>query len=270
MELRLVRHAVVDSTNERAFAALAGGSARHGDVHVAEGQSAGRGRLGRRWESPAGEGLYLSLILLPGRAAAQALHPAALTMAAGLAVLEAVRALGTREARLKWPNDVVVPVGTREAKLAGILVESRGLDPARPHAVVGVGLNVLQREFPAELCAQRAVTSLALLGPAISRERALEAVLGRLRPRMDEACSEPATIARDYARDTGLVGRTVRVSLGTGAVRGRLRALTLDGLELQRAGAPEDGGARIALEHALAVELDESEADPARALETDG
>ena len=66
MTLRVLRHGIVDSTSERAFAALADGSARHGDVHVAEGQSAGRGRLGRLWASAPGEGLYASLVLLPG------------------------------------------------------------------------------------------------------------------------------------------------------------------------------------------------------------
>ena len=240
---RLISHGVVDSTNERALAAVADGSARHGDVHVAEGQTAGRGRLGRSWASARGEGLYLSLVLLPPSAP----NPAALTMGAGLAVLAGVRALGVREARLKWPNDVHVS----GAKLAGILVEARGLDPARPHAVVGVGLNVLQRSFPPELVAERAVTSLALLGCGAPREVALEVLLEHLRPGLELACRAPERVAADYARACGLTGRDVRVRLGGRELAGRLEALTLAGLELVLAGGERS---RVPLEHAQAVE----------------
>ena len=243
MERRLFRHRLVDSTNERALAAVADGSARHGDVHAADGQSAGRGRLGRSWVSACGEGLYLSLVLLPARAPS----PAALTMGAGLAVLEAVRALGIRDARLKWPNDVLAA----GAKLAGILVESRGLDPARPHAVVGVGLNVLQRAFPPELLEERAVTSLALLGCDATREQALDVLLAHLSARLDLACNSPERIAADYARASELPGRAVRILRGAKELTGRLESLTLAGLELALEGGDR---ARVPLEHAQVVE----------------
>jgi BirA family biotin operon repressor/biotin-[acetyl-CoA-carboxylase] ligase len=242
---RLFQHDLVDSTNERALAAIADGTARHGDVHVAEGQSAGRGRLGRTWASASGEGLYVSLVLLPSSPP----NPAALTMGAGLAVLESVRALGARDACLKWPNDVLVG----GAKLAGILVESRGLDPARPHAVVGVGVNVLQRAFPPELLAERAVTSLALLGCMATCEEALDVLRGHLGPRLELACRSPERVASDFASASQLVGHHVRIRHGRGEERGRLARLDLSGLELAR----DDGErVRIALEHAQAVELD--------------
>lgn len=241
MELRLLRHSQVDSTNERALAAIADGTARHGDVHVAEAQTAGRGRLGRRWASAPGEGLYLSVVLLPGTLP----HPAALTMAAGLAVLEAVRALGARAARLKWPNDVLAG----GAKLAGILVEARGTTP--PHAVVGVGLNVLQRTFPPELAGERSVTSLALLGHPHALDEAAAVLLARLAPRLVEALGQPQALARDYAAALGLVGALVRVRDGRGEARGRLVALGLEGIEL----ADEHGArARHLLEHVQALE----------------
>lgn len=242
MELHRIRHEVVDSTSERALAAVAAGTARHGDVHEAEAQTAGRGRRGASWASARGEGLYLSLVLLPQRAP----RPAALTMGAGLAVLEAVHALGARTARLKWPNDVLArDAHGRDAKLAGILVESRGLDPARPHAVVGVGLNVLQRAFPPELERERAVTSLARLGCATTLDAARAELLARLAARMDEACEHPEACARDYALALGLVGRAVRVRLGSEERRGRLDGVTLDGLVLS--------GERLALEHVQAL-----------------
>lgn len=246
--LRLLQHGEVDSTSERAFAALAAGTARHGDVHLAETQSAGRGRRGRAWASARGEGLYLSVVLLP----ASLPHPAALTMGAGLAVLEAAGALGAASARLKWPNDVLVAdaAGSPAAKLAGILVEARGLDPARPHAVVGIGLNVRQRAFPPELEAERAVTSLARLGLERTLEEARNALLARLAPRLEEACEHPAASARAYAAALGLDGRPVRLAHGRGEVRGRLLALGLDGIELETSG----GRARHLLEHVQALE----------------
>ena len=117
--LRVLHHGLVDSTNERALAAVAAGRAQHGDLHVARGQSAGRGRRGSTWVSSDDAGLYASLVLLP---APPAPPPPAVTMLAGLALLDAVHDLGLSRARLKWPNDVMIG----ERKLAGVLVESRG------------------------------------------------------------------------------------------------------------------------------------------------
>ena len=241
MELRLLRHGTVDSTNERALAAVAAGTARHGDVHLAEEQRAGRGRLGRRWTSAHGEGLYLSVVLLP----AEAPRPAALTMAAGLAALEAAQALGARAARLKWPNDVLV----EGAKLAGILVEARGAEPL--HAVVGLGLNVRQRSFPPELEAERAVTSLARLGHEHALDEAAAVLLARLAPRLAAALERPREIAAEYAWALGLVGQLVRLREGRGEARGRLVALALDGLELV---GEDDQRTRHLLEHVQALE----------------
>ena len=199
---RRFHHGATDSTNERAFAALASGEARHGDVHVADAQSAGRGRLGRRWESPAGGGLYLSVALLPRRP----LVAVPLTMAAGLGVLDAVQELRLRAARLDWPNDVMV----RGAKLAGVLVEARG----GPGCVLGVGVNVSQLEFPAELRAEREVTSLALEGLRADRgdlEAQLVSSLGTWLERVED--QDPG-VATAYLEGTGLLGRRVEVAVG--------------------------------------------------------
>ena len=130
---RIVRHGLVDSTSERAFAALAAGEARHRDVHVARAQSAGRGSRGRSWDSQDGAGLYASVVLLPEPPAPP---PAALTMAAGLAVRDLLLELGLA-ARLKWPNDVLVG----GAKIAGILIEAR-IQEDRVFLMIGTGINV--------------------------------------------------------------------------------------------------------------------------------
>jgi len=239
---RIQRHDLVDSTSERAFAEIAAGRARDLDLHVARGQSAGRGRRGRSWHSANGEGLYASLVLLP----AQPIAPVALTLAGGLAMLDAVRALFESAGRadpglaLEWPNDLVVG----GAKLAGVLVETRGLDPARPHYVVGLGLNVAQRAFPPELCAERAVASLALCGLEVPVERALEALAEALPGRFAEARERDPRLARDWLAATGLAGCAVHLESGGARHSGRLAALDLAELELE---SPR-GRARFPLE----------------------
>lgn len=212
---------MIDSTSERAFAALAAGTARHGDVHVASGQTAGRGRLGRRWHSSTDEGLYLSLVLVPPP---PAWDGPIVTIAAGLAVLDAVRALGAADVRLKWPNDVV----WGDAKLAGVLVETRGLDPAHPHYVVGIGLNVRQLEFAPELVRERAVTSLRALGLDVSLDEARERVIDHLAGRVEEIPRERARLARDYLAATQLLDRRVVVRTAGEEHRGVLTGLSLD------------------------------------------
>jgi BirA family biotin operon repressor/biotin-[acetyl-CoA-carboxylase] ligase len=221
MELRCIHHDRVDSTSERAFAAIADGSARHGDAHVARAQTAGRGRLGRRWHSAEGEGLYASVVLLPPP---PAWDGPLVTIAAGLAVLDAVRELGASRARLKWPNDVLVA----DAKLAGVLVETRGLDPARPHYVVGIGLNVRQAVFPPELTAERAVTSLRAIGVDASVDDAREHVLRALERRVDGISHGRGALAADYLSATQLCDRRVVVRTADREHSGTIAALSLD------------------------------------------
>jgi biotin-(acetyl-CoA carboxylase) ligase len=112
---------VIGSTNDVA-AALAGQSAADGAVVVADAQTAGRGRLGRRWFSPPGSGLYVSIVLLPGKASADRRSRARqlLTLSAGAALAEAIETASGLRAEVKWPNDL--QIGRR--KLAGILAES--------------------------------------------------------------------------------------------------------------------------------------------------
>lgn len=250
MRFRVIRHGVVDSTNERAFAALEEGTARSGDVHVAEGQTAGRGRRGRRWESAPGEGLYASVVLTPPtpRKGTDPLRPPLLTMAGGLAVLEAVRSLGLpTQARLKWPNDVMCG----DAKLCGILVESRGLDPDDPWYVIGIGVNVSQKEFPRALVAEQPVTSLALEGVDPDPERILAILLAALSTHIETAVERPAALAAAYLEATGLRDQPVRVERGSDAVEGRLVTLDLErGLVLEDEAGEEQV---VPLEHATGV-----------------
>jgi len=122
------------STNEVALA-WARDDAPHGAVVTAESQTQGRGRRGRAWSSPAGKGLYLSLILRPDLPPA---HVPRLTILAALAVAHTVEKSSGVVAETKWPNDVLI--GGR--KVAGVLCEAEWKDGKLSFAVVGIGLNV--------------------------------------------------------------------------------------------------------------------------------
>ncbi|WP_459748209.1 bifunctional biotin--[acetyl-CoA-carboxylase] ligase/biotin operon repressor BirA [Pseudomonas sp. 3A(2025)] len=124
----------VDSTNAEAARLIATDTALPAVV-LAERQTAGRGRRGRKWVSPFGENLYFSLLLRVDGGMRQL---EGLSLLVGLAVVEVLREAGVKAAGLKWPNDVLV--GRR--KLAGVLLELMG-DPADVcHVVIGIGINV--------------------------------------------------------------------------------------------------------------------------------
>jgi BirA family biotin operon repressor/biotin-[acetyl-CoA-carboxylase] ligase len=130
---RLEIHDAIDSTNTRLMREAADG-APSGTLCLAERQTAGRGRLGRTWVSPFGANLYLSLLWrFPFGPAGLA----GLSLAAGAAVADALRAAGAGDIALKWPNDVL----WQRRKLAGLLLEVAGEAHGPAHVVVGVGVN---------------------------------------------------------------------------------------------------------------------------------
>ncbi len=211
----------VDSTNEQAFRALQGGKAQHGWVCIAGSQSAGRGRMGKAWESPSGHGLYLSAVWQPKLWIAVPL----LTMASGMAARNCLLDLGVGPLELKWPNDVMHVGPGQRSKLAGILVESRGLDPAQPTFVVGIGINVGQTHFPPDLLAQQAVTSLTLLGSGASLAQVEEHLLVRLAQAWQAAEHEPKQTCAQFLAATGLAGKEVSLDLSAGPIAGRVVGL---------------------------------------------
>jgi BirA family biotin operon repressor/biotin-[acetyl-CoA-carboxylase] ligase len=195
---RVVHHvATVDSTQEAVFA-LASAGAPDGAAVVADTQTAGRGRRGRRWHDEAGTSLLVSVLLRPGLP--PSLRPL-LSYAASLAVVGTLGTLGL-EARVKWPNDVLVA----GRKVAGILLEAR-----EGVVVVGVGLNVNQQRFPPELAAR--ATSVALqTGRAADRGVLLATLLDELdrwRARLEQEGFAPVRERWCAVSDT--LGRGVRV-----------------------------------------------------------
>lgn len=204
------------STNADLRAAAAAG-ARPGHVLVAEFQRAGRGRLDRSWESPAGTGLTFSVLVRPEHVPLE--RWGWLPLATGVAVVDAVESVTGVAARLKWPNDVLAADG---GKLAGILVE-RVDTPDGPAAVVGVGLNVstARGDLPVETA-----TSLALVGGRdLDRGRLLCAVLGFL-GRWFEAWhaaggdAEACGLRAAYRAASATLGADVVVELPDGTVVG--------------------------------------------------
>lgn len=244
----VVRVASIGSTNSVLAAALRRADGEpwpHLSVLVAENQTEGRGRAGRRWETPPGSSLTASVVLRP--AVPLARWPW-LSLLGGLAVARGVTARTGLSAALKWPNDVVLPqVGGAEVpgwgrarKLGGVLVETvcpRGVEPA---AVLGFGVNLEQQgvELPVPWA-----TSLAAQGVAAAvRDRAhlLEAVgteLSALLAPWQEANGDAAGSGLLLAVEQACVtlGRDVRADLPGGrVVTGRAAGLSPDGALLVR------------------------------------
>jgi BirA family biotin operon repressor/biotin-[acetyl-CoA-carboxylase] ligase len=201
------------ATSTNAVAAdRARSGAADGLVVIAEHQTAGRGRLDRRWETPPRSALTFSMVLWPTVPAADWPWLPLLT---GHTVAKALRGAGYETAGVKWPNDVLL--GDR--KVAGILVE-RIETASGAAAVVGVGLNVslTEDELPVPTA-----TSLALdSGAEPDRTRLLAVLLGSLREAYDawQAGGTDATthLRSSYAAACVTVGRDVRVDLPTGEV----------------------------------------------------
>jgi BirA family transcriptional regulator, biotin operon repressor / biotin---[acetyl-CoA-carboxylase] ligase len=133
----------IHSTNTHAMTAGEAG-APDGSVYFADEQTAGRGRGAHNWSSPPGSGLYVSVLLRPAIAPADVLW---FSLAAGLAVRDAVHQITSLEADLRWPNDLLF--GSR--KFCGILTELNAEVTRVRYLVIGIGINVHQPQFPAEL-----------------------------------------------------------------------------------------------------------------------
>ena len=197
--------AVTGSTNTDALAA-ARSDALHGSVFFTDEQTAGRGRGDHRWQSSAGEGLYVSVVMRPHVPTAR--FPL-IPLVAGLAAVEAVGEVAGAALDLRWPNDLLI--GPR--KVGGILVESRA-EAARPaFAVIGIGINVHQREFdPAH---STPATSLDVAtGGRVSRQALLVALLKSLEREvalLSKAEARQGTLARVEQASTWLNDRRVTV-----------------------------------------------------------
>lgn len=142
----------IDSTNLEAKR-LGEQNTPHGTLVIAEKQTAGRGRRGKGWESPSGSSIYMTILLRPEL---EPTHAPMLTLVMAMAVTKAIQQETELEAKIKWPNDVVV----NGKKVVGILTEMSTEIDYINHVVIGVGINVNTQKFPEEISAT--ATSLAL------------------------------------------------------------------------------------------------------------
>ena len=167
----IVYYKETDSTNLR-IKQLGDEGAPEGTLAVADSQSAGRGRRGRTWDSPAGSSIYMSVLLrpriLPDRAPM-------LTLVMACSVAEGIMDCEDVKVQIKWPNDIII----NGRKLVGILTEMSTQIDYINHVTVGVGINVNMTEFPEEI--RGTATSLRLeTGHVVKRARLIAAIMERL------------------------------------------------------------------------------------------
>lgn len=224
----------IGSTNIEAMESASTG-APEGSVFVAEEQTAGRGRGAHHWESAPSAGIYCSVVLRPALPPSEAL---VLSLAAGLAVHSAVQQIDSRiSPDLKWPNDLLI----EGKKFCGILTEMNAEPTRVRYLVVGIGINVNQAKFPAEL--QPIATSLRLVtGTQWSRVELCTALLKSLDREYRDLLEKPGgheSILRRFEERCSMVrGRGARVEENGGFEgvtegldsRGFLQVRTAEGL----------------------------------------
>ena len=219
------------STNDVA-AGFAESGAEEGTTVVAEMQTAGRGRQGRIWFSPPGAGLYVSVIVRPGGALLGGEQPAALlTLASGVAIADAVRAVTGLPAEIKWPNDVVI--GRR--KLAGILAEAAVQSSVPQFIIVGFGVNMQPAAYPPEL-ASRATSIEAETNRPADRALMLAEILAAMGERYADlrAGRFDAILSAWRRLAVSLPGARVEWHSPAGVVRGRAEDIDRHGALLVR------------------------------------
>jgi BirA family biotin operon repressor/biotin-[acetyl-CoA-carboxylase] ligase len=205
--------------------ALAAGGAPSGTLVLADEQTAGRGRGGRRWTSARGQGIWLTLV-------ERDLDPAILSLLAlrlGIAAAEALQPLADERIAVKWPNDLWIGTG----KLAGILAEARWRDGAPEWVAIGMGVNVRAPDSVPDACGLReGATRVAALRRLIPALRSAVAARGAL-----AAAELEALDRRDLARGRAIVEPSHGTVEGI-SVEGELLVRAFDGtLTAHRAGS---------------------------------
>jgi len=208
----LIYRASVDSTNILA-ATLPSHTAPIGTVVVADHQTAGRGRLGRRWLAAPNTGLACTVVLSIPDPTWSA------PMVVGLAVLDTLRGVGL-PATLKWPNDALV----FSRKCSGILIEARSGDDA-PRLLAGIGINV----FSSDPSLPNATHLAAHMTRAPRREDLLVDLLAGIEAWRSRAMDDPIHVREVWAAALETIGREVTVQTGTGTLRGTAVGVSPDG-----------------------------------------
>ena len=216
----------VESTNTLAKEMVKNG-AKHGTVVIADSQTGGRGRMGRSFQSPAGQGIYMSLILRYPVSPDALMH---LTCATAVYLRDALAEIAPIEPQIKWTNDII----HQKKKLAGILTELV-ITGQETCAIVGIGLNVCQNsmDFLPEI--RSIATSLQLiLDEKVAREAVFAKILQNLH-RMDSALlTDRSAIMDRYRQHCATIGQEVSVLRGEDVRHGLALSVTEDGALLVR------------------------------------
>ena len=205
-DIQIFAYGITDSTNTRAREYAEGDWQGEPAVFIADGQSRGRGRRGRAFDSSLGDGLYISFLFRPE---GKGLDGTALTVRAAVDVCHALSECTGLSAEIKWVNDIFVG----EKKLAGILCEGqmRSEDGGLEYAVCGIGINLNKRQFPRELC-DIATTVEDEVGIRPDREL----LAARLTERFFRGTAEP--LIEEYRRLSLVPGRSITVRRISGEV----------------------------------------------------
>lgn len=200
-----------------------------GIVVFAEAQTKGRGRLGRKWISPAGKGLWFSILLRPSILLQETTQ---LTVACGVALRRAIESETGLQATIKWPNDIIV----HGKKAAGILTELKAELDRVAYAMVGIGVdvNLTAQDFSTDL--RKTATSLKLeAGAHIGRSALAVRILQELDSdyrRIREGDFE--RVADEWEKHCATIGQHIQIRVADRRIRGRAESLAEDGSLLVR------------------------------------
>jgi BirA family transcriptional regulator, biotin operon repressor / biotin---[acetyl-CoA-carboxylase] ligase len=202
-------------------------------IVVADEQTAGRGRRGHTWFSPAGSGLYVSVVLTPSRSSDPRRATMLLTLAAGVALADGIAAASGLAVDLKWPNDL--HIGRR--KVGGILAEASGAGALVSSVVLGFGINLSPAAYPPEV-ADRATSIATEVGRAVDRQSVLVESLAALAGRYDDLLAGRFDAILDAWRRRAPAARGARVTwtASSGAMTGITAGIDDDGALLVRTG----------------------------------
>jgi birA, biotin-[acetyl-CoA-carboxylase] ligase region len=230
-------HTVIDSTNTYTLQSAAGRV--NGYVCLAEQQTSGKGRRGRHWVSPFGKNIYLSVLWnFEGVAALEGL-----SLAVGVAIVEALESFGVSGVKLKWPNDVL----WQQRKLAGILLEVTGDPAGLCQVVVGIGLNVSMPDVSASVIDQpwvdlQTIQSQLELPRPVLRNELVAALLTHLLPLLRNYPEEKFAAYRErWEQLNAYAGKPVELHTARDSVKGRM------------VGVDESGALRLATEQGEAL-----------------
>lgn len=218
----------VDSTNEQAKRAARSGAPAK-SVFIAEHQGSAKGRLGRGWDSQRGAAIEMTILLRPQFAPEKA---PAITFAAALGLLCAVRRVCGINALIKWPNDIVY----EGKKLCGILTEMAADIDHVEYIVCGMGLNVNQEDFPGDV-RKRAVSLRMATGHELSRQRLCAALINDVFAYCGRYTSEGiASVFDEYCENSAIIGKEIRIVCAGGTLTGVCEGFCEDGAVIVRVG----------------------------------